>query len=342
MQPSRSSAADVVERAAAFLGKPVPAKLIEAFDAADVMWDWQLSSLSDGDFEQLGCSLGMKAAIRHALRSTEGLTDRSVAELPEEMRRFLLVPEPNGCVPPRLRDLTCLFYSVVLQESPKDTQQSLFSLGEVFAVMSGLTLALPISLRRQAPEDVTDLRETPALAQAIDIISALTMTTLALCTVVSCVCALFSQLGESAVEASFALHLRLVRILGQACLWWSISINLLMVLVTLYTYYATGLLAAATAVGFVFLSGSALILDLIIRRVLAPCYPLELLHLPYWWRVLTALTAPSAACVLLGDVEAKHLDAAQIRAVRLLRRAGFEAVPTAGRMVSAPAIMPVS
>ena len=52
--------------------------------------------------------------------------------------------------------------------------------------------------------------------------------------------------------------------------------------------------------------------------------------------------ATGAACVLLGDVEAKHLDAAQIRAVRLLRRAGFEAVPTAGRMVSAPAIMPVS
>ena len=67
-----------------------------------------------------------------------GLKGRSVADLPEELRRFLLVPKPNGGSPPRLRDLTCLFYSVVLQESPRDTQQALFSLSEALQSLDEL------------------------------------------------------------------------------------------------------------------------------------------------------------------------------------------------------------
>ena len=91
---SSESASAVLERAATLIGKPVPATLVEALNTAEVLWDWQLSGLSDDDFERLGCSLGLKVAIRNAASSAS--RSRSLDELPEALRRFLLVPEPDG------------------------------------------------------------------------------------------------------------------------------------------------------------------------------------------------------------------------------------------------------
>ena len=316
-------ATEVLDRAGKLLGKPVSMAVLDALNAADVLYDWQLIRLNDADFERLGCSVGLKTAIRQTLAANGTQSrGRPISEMPPELRRFLLVPEPDGSLPPRLHAMSCLFYSVVLQDSPRETQGVCFALGEVFAVMAGLTLAIPLSLR--TGEDLTEWQETPTVAMAIEITSALAISTLMLCTIVSCCCALFSQFDAGIPKENTVLHLRVVSIIGQSGFWWSMSINLLMVVITLHTYHATGILAAAAAVLIVLFLGSALILDVMIRRIIAPCFPLEMLHLPRWWRVMISVMAPSASCAMLGDLDAKYLDKAQARAARLLRRAGFD------------------
>ena len=121
--------------------------------------------------------------------------------------------------------------------------------------------------------------------------------------------------------------------------WWACSINLLILILTLHTYYASGSLVAAASVLFVLFSGSALILDTMTRRLLGPLFPLEMLHLPRWWRVITAVMSPTSAVVMLGDMDAKYLLNGQARAMRLLRRAGYE-VPHAVALPTVEATPP--
>ena len=103
-----ASASSVVEAAARLLGKPPPSPA--ALEDADVLWDWQLARLSDEQYARLGYSPGWKAAIARALKGSSSHARRPLSELPLEMRRFLLVPEPGDSEAPLLHSFPFWFF----------------------------------------------------------------------------------------------------------------------------------------------------------------------------------------------------------------------------------------
>ena len=98
-EPARASS--VVEAAARLLGKAPPSPA--ALEKEDVLWDWQLATLSEQQYERLGFSAGWQAAIARVLKGGSSQARRPVSELPLKLRRFLLLPEPDGSEPPRLK-----------------------------------------------------------------------------------------------------------------------------------------------------------------------------------------------------------------------------------------------
>ena len=108
-----ASASSVVEAAARLLGKAPPSPA--ALEKEDVLWDWQLATLSEQQYERLGFSAGWQAAIARVLKGGSSQARRPVSELPLKLRRFLLLPEPDGSEPPRLTwGLDALLFSFLI------------------------------------------------------------------------------------------------------------------------------------------------------------------------------------------------------------------------------------
>ena len=325
------SAESVILAAARLLGKPAPSPLL--LDKHDIFWDWQLRSLSEHQFEALGCSPGLQAAIFRILDT--GPRARSVCELPRTLQRFLLLREADGSEPPRLRAVGCLLLGILLQPqqgsaSPylddEHIANVLFSTGELLAILAGLSIAVPISLRTAVGDEVVDWEEAPRSALALDIAALVVMCTLFSSIVAACAGSLMVRIAGTMDSFIHALT-----VLGQSLMWWVISINLIGPLVGLYTYHSTGHLAPTIATGVLVQGAQAAMVTVMIKRVMAESMPLELLHIPCWWRYLTALTNPPAAPYLLCDLEAEYGAAARARANMLIQRAGLELPPPAPR-----------
>ena len=73
-------ASSVVEAAARLLGKAPPSPA--ALEKEDVLWDWQLATLSEQQYERLGFSAGWQAAIARILKGGSSQARRPVSELP--------------------------------------------------------------------------------------------------------------------------------------------------------------------------------------------------------------------------------------------------------------------
>ena len=113
-------------------------------------------------------------------------------------------------------------------------------------------------------------------------------------------------------------------IVGLALFFWSVSINGILALVGVHTYYSTGHPGPAAAVFAMLMLGQGLIFELFVRRILCERLPLETLHLPLWWRLIVVFTWPPVAPLLLGNMEAKYLARAKDRAAMLIREAGYK------------------
>ena len=301
-------------------------------DELDVCWDWQLLRLSDRQFEALGCSPGLQAAILHVL--DKGPRGRSTSDLPRLLQRFLLLPEADGSEPPRLRSVSCLLLAVMLQPQQSGSVASqdahvshiIFTMGELIAILAGLSIALPISLRTAVGEEVLAWEEAPASALALDTLALCVTCMLFSCIVSACAGSLMVTLSGS-MDSNF----HVLTILGQALMWWVLSINLMAPLVALYAYHATGHPAPAVATALLVLIGQAVMVTVMVNKIMACGLQLELLHLPRWWRWVTVLSNPPCAPFLLGDLEAKYLVAGRARAAVLIERAGYELPPAAQR-----------
>ena len=107
------------------------------------------------------------------------------------------------------------------------------------------------------------------------------------------------------------------------------SINLLFLLVGAHTYHTVGHPAPAVAVVVMLLMGQGLAFLHFIKNFMCAHMPLEVLHLPLWWRLIVVTSWPPARPWLLppGGMDGKYLAAAKQRARRLLYEAGYE-VPT--------------
>ena len=128
--------------------------------------------------------------------TAEGL--RSVQSLPSNVRRFLLLEKPR--LGGGITSLSVMFYSILItpDDTPAATAHMMhltFSLGEMIAILSGLSIALPISLRAATGYDVTDWANAPAWNAAVNLGSTAVTSLLFLSIITSCVASIFSALG---------------------------------------------------------------------------------------------------------------------------------------------------
>ena len=87
----------------------------------------------------------------------------------------------------------------------------------------------------------------------------------------------------------------------MALAWWSTSITLIFMLMGLYAYHVTGLIAAALGVSTVLLLGQGVcIFEIFGRGIFCEELQLELYHSPRWWRMLICFQWPLLTPVMLG------------------------------------------
>ncbi|MDC0525654.1 hypothetical protein OAO87_01550 [bacterium] len=114
----------VVTVAASRLAMPErAASVVEALMAMDIRFVWQISQLDSEDWAKTGCSAGLKAAIKTEVARVPAATTVPAAQtepmpavasgsqqdaLPDRLRRFLLMPEPDGQPARRLDEQDCL------------------------------------------------------------------------------------------------------------------------------------------------------------------------------------------------------------------------------------------
>ena len=258
---------------------------------------------------------------------------RSAAELPSKVRRFLLLEQPKLAGGFDAVGVMCYSVLMVPDGSLNSTAlltHSCFCLGEIVAILAGLSIALPISLRAATSidVDVVDWATAPRWNAAVNLGSTIVTSTLFLCIITSCVGAMFASAGSRFRGAeAVAWYMRVVDCLGVALFWWALSINLLFLLVGAHTYHTIGHPTPAVAVVVVLLMGQGLVFLHFIKRMWCAHMPLEVLHLPLWWRLIVVTSWPPARPWLLppGGMDGKYLAAAKQRARRLLYEAGYEA-----------------
>ena len=152
---SSSSAADVqddvrsvetiVQAAAARLGVGEDATpVVEAMHAQGVRWAWQLQFAEDWNWMKYGASDGLTMACKSELRNPSVGTD---GELSERLRQFLLLKGADGS-PVRRMYRTSAFLTAVLLAPLAERQKLLLTLFEVLALVSGLTMPLPLAMMR--------------------------------------------------------------------------------------------------------------------------------------------------------------------------------------------------
>ena len=105
----------------------LPERLIERFFSAAARerdQHGQLERLSDRDWDQLNVAMGLKAAIKSALEDQAALSDPDAVnteEIPDDLRRFLLIPDSDGTEPKRLRRMSA-FFLAILTVAPEERQ----------------------------------------------------------------------------------------------------------------------------------------------------------------------------------------------------------------------------
>ena len=150
---ARSAEALVESAVACVGGQEATAPVLEALRENGVLWAWQLEQADPNDWIKFGASTGLKLAIKAELQSPTAHSMPAVTSLGnealgnEQLRRFLLVPTPNGEEPERLRTVGGLFLAL-LTIPPSNQQSLMLALFEMLALVGGLLLPLPLQLFR--------------------------------------------------------------------------------------------------------------------------------------------------------------------------------------------------
>ena len=147
----------------------------------------ELEQLSDGDWDKLDATMGLKVAVKaelarrpaKALSAAEDVELVEEMEMPERLRRFLLLPGPDGKEPQPLRQVSS-FFLAVLTAPPSNRQHMVLTLCEMLALVSGLFLAIPIMLRRPWEADASEKgwELPPTIYDGMDTLVAIAFTVL--------------------------------------------------------------------------------------------------------------------------------------------------------------------
>ena len=148
------SAEVVVRAAAASIGESDAANpVIAALEKDSVKFAWQLNEAEREFWPQYGANGGLALAIKAELNhpTTPPKSDFTHVftchgeEVTDRLRHFLLIPGPDGQIPSSMGSYKAVFFAIVLTP-PGDRQNLLLILCELLALVSGLLLAIPLSL----------------------------------------------------------------------------------------------------------------------------------------------------------------------------------------------------
>ena len=154
--PARNarSVDSILEAAGMRINEPEQtAALASALQANRITFAWQLEQLDSGDWDKLNVSMSLKAAVKAELAhpSHALATSPDAEEIPDWLRRFLLMPVPGYLEPQPMGELSASFLSILIT-APADRQHLVIVLCEMLALASGLFLTIPMGMRRGRAE----------------------------------------------------------------------------------------------------------------------------------------------------------------------------------------------
>lgn len=215
----RPSVARIVELAAAGIGAEDEASaVVKAMEASGVRWAWQLQHLQPHHWADFGASPGLETSIRHELQHPSTTVSACKAELyqagaaAERLRRFLLLPGPDGQEPGRLHDPNGPLLTL-LTVPPADRQKLMLTLCELLALVSGLMLPVPLQLiRLHSWTKSTSWTSLPSVEDWFDMLLMLSFTNLFLSIFISSFLAV--MVSASGFNASLEYYDAIINILG--------------------------------------------------------------------------------------------------------------------------------
>ena len=154
--PARNarSVDSILEAAGMRINEPEQtAAFASALHANRITFAWQLEQLDSGDWDKLNVSISLKVAVKAELANPSHAlaTSPDAEEMPDWLRRFLLMPVPGYLEPQPMNQLSAPFLSILIS-APADRQHLVIVLCEMLALASGLFLTIPMGMRRGRAE----------------------------------------------------------------------------------------------------------------------------------------------------------------------------------------------
>ena len=320
--PDSRSVDDVVTAAAKHVGLAESSKVTKTLKEHGVHWAWQLEHADVNDWVDFGVSKGLKMAIKAELcmAQTDPMHASSPApsaeEMPEKLRRFLLLPGPDGTQPRSLASFSGLFLSLVTG-APEDRQQLTLAVCELLALLSGLLLPIPFEMLRHQSEVALDFgwMLPPLLEDAMDALAAYCILASAFTVFIGVALAMAVASGGS--HSSLDFYVAVVPLVGALFGTFMMG-TLLPIFILLFWQLFTAaaspypLLGALTAFWLL-----ATFLDTLFFGFMIDAMPLEVYHTPRWFRLLVSPFLPHRA----KELRDKQLEPrAKMRAAELRKR----------------------
>ena len=155
-QPDTRSVEAVFEAAAERYGRAREPAVVDALSASGVEHAQQLAEMSEGDWDRLGVSLGLKTAVKAELAEPSQLPTLVKHDLTDKkVRQFLLLPGEDGEEAKPLSSFSAYFLAVTATP-PAERQNLLLALCELTALVAGLFLPLSLEFLRHPSHTATE------------------------------------------------------------------------------------------------------------------------------------------------------------------------------------------
>ena len=290
--------------------------LVAALEATNIKQTWQLEQLSGRHWDKLNISMGLEVAIKVELAKIphQLLEDE---QMPDKLRQFLLMPGPDGKEAKPLSDVGALFMSILIV-APTDRQNLMIVMCELFALICGLLLALPLSFRRAEPATIKGWDLPPSIDDGMDALVGVTLQSLMLLCFFTVVLAI--SVASGGWRGSYQFYVSAMNVVGTLFICYLFGANFPLFLLTFWHLFTVAS-SPYPVIG-------AVLLQLVMFNVVGHFFwkymldamPLEMYHLPSWFKILLKSAAP----LLKARINGKALKpAAEQRAAELRARCGL-------------------
>ena len=200
----------VLDAAAERIGKPRQPHVARSLETHDVQWAWQLTELTDANWERLDVPIGLQTAIRAELADPTVTSPQKtspqgeVGQINERMRRFLLLPDADGREAKPLRSVSAFFLGFFV--IPLEHRQNLLmTLCELIALVGGLLLPITLEFRRHvaALPDTKAWDVPPTLLDVMDAVAMVVFLMNAMVVCAVCYCGIVFAAGAYQADDDF-------------------------------------------------------------------------------------------------------------------------------------------